>query len=60
MSIENWSDEDTDKFAIAMDRRPLKEQLKSFLTKLLGSKQAIDSTAFEEEGQTDELFHEGV
>jgi hypothetical protein len=60
MSNENWFGRDADEGAMAIDRRPLKEQLKALLTKLLGSKQAIDPTAPEEEGQTDELFHESV
>ena len=55
MSNENWYGRDLDAGAMAMDRRSLKTQIKSLLDKLFESKQTIDTTAVEEEGQTEEL-----
>jgi len=55
MSNENWYGKDLDTGAMAMDRRSLKTQISSLLDKLFESKKPIDTTAVEEEGQTEEL-----
>jgi hypothetical protein len=56
MSNENLFGRDLDEFAMAMDRRSLKEQVISLLTRLFGPKQVVDNTATKEEGQVEELI----
>lgn len=54
MSNENWYGKDLDHGAMATDHRPLKERFFSWLEKLLNQESIIDTTANQEEGQTQE------